>query len=470
MTQDTKTFSSENPLRVAIFGSGPSGIFAAESLIKQADIPLQVDIFDRLPTPYGLVRYGVAPDHLTIKSVTKAFDKTLSDDRVRFLGNVEFGKDISYQQAKKHYHALIYAVGASSDRRLGIEGENLAGSLSATEFVAWYNGHPDAQGNQATHIKQSLARAKAVAVIGVGNVALDVSRILAKTADELQSSDITAEALEQLAQSGVEDIYILGRRGPAQAKFTTKELREFGDLSNAEPVVIASEIALNEAEEAAITDNTTKKNLEVLRNFASRESIDKPRRVHLRFLTSPIEVLAENGQVSGLKVERNRLENGRAIGTGESEILPVQMLLRSVGYLGQPLPEVPFDEQRAVIANQDGRVSQRTGEYTTGWIKRGPSGVIGTNRKCASDTVALLLADVAADQLGVEQSNLEQYSRQAVDELLSEVDVYYFADWQELNDYEIAAGKAAGRPRQKVTQRSEMLKQRANQPDLGKNA
>ncbi|WP_369409097.1 FAD-dependent oxidoreductase [Deinococcus arboris] len=447
----TPIYTPERPLRVAVIGSGPSGVYAAEALLKQTDVPAEVDVYDRLPTPYGLVRYGVAPDHLTIKSVTKGFEKTLADPRVRFLGNVEFGTDLTHEEALAHYDAVLYAVGASSDRRLGIPGEDLAGSMSATEFVAWYNGHPDAAA------RELLLHASGVAVVGVGNVALDVSRILAKTTQELHRSDIAAHALTALDSSPVQDIWILGRRGPAQAAFTTKELREFGELSDAEPVVIPTEIALTDAEEAAITDNTKKKNVEVLREFAAHEPEDKPRRVHLRFLVSPVEILDDgHGRVGGLKVERNRLdENGNAVGTGEYEVLPAQMVLRSVGYRGVALPGVPFDEKRGVIPNAEGRVEGRAGEYTAGWIKRGPSGVVGTNRKDATDTVAHLLADAKAGALpGAAQS-----TREAVDALLASkgVHVYTFADWQVLDAHELAEGKTLGRPRAKVVHREAML-------------
>ncbi|NTY01850.1 FAD-dependent oxidoreductase [Deinococcus sp. JMULE3] len=447
----TQTYTPDRPLRVAVIGSGPSGIFATEALLKQGDLPAQVDVYDRLPTPYGLVRYGVAPDHLTIKSVTRGFEKTLADPRVRFMGNVEFGTDLTHEDALAHYDAVLYTVGASSDRRLGIPGEDLTGSMSATEFVAWYNGHPDAAA------REMVLNASGVAVVGVGNVALDVSRILVKTAQELHESDIAAHALTALDASHVQDVWVLGRRGPAQAAFTTKELREFGELHAAEPVVKPQEIALTESEKAAITDNTKKKNVEVLRDFAAREPEGKARRVHLRFLVSPVEILDDGqGRVGGLKVERNRLdENGNAVGTGEFEVLPVQMVLRSVGYRGVALPGVPFDEKRGVIANDEGRVTGRVGEYTAGWIKRGPSGVVGTNRKDATDTVAHLLADAKEGRL----PGAAHPTREAVDALLAGkgVQVYSFGDWQVLDAHELAEGQAQGRPRAKVVHRDLML-------------
>ncbi|WP_309570523.1 FAD-dependent oxidoreductase [Deinococcus sp.] len=449
----TTPYSPERPLRVAVIGSGPSGIFATEAVLK-SDLSVEVDVYDRLPTPYGLVRYGVAPDHLTIKSVTRGFEKTLSDPRVRFLGNVEFGRDLTYTDARARYDAIVYTVGASSDRRLGIPGEDLRGSMSATEFVAWYNGHPDAATRNLT------LTASGVAVVGVGNVALDVSRILVKTVGELRESDIAAHALPVLEDSAVKDVWVLGRRGAAQAKFTTKELREFGELSDADPVVKPAEVQVDEAAEATITDNTVKKNLEVLRDFAMRTPEGKDRRIHLRFLVSPTEILDDgHGNVGGLKVERNTLDaSGNALGTGEFEVLPVQLVLRSVGYKGVELPGVPFDARRSVIPNTEGRVEGRPGEYTAGWIKRGPSGVIGTNRKDATDTVAHLLADARAGVLPAASTP----TRAAVDALLSSrgVAVYTFHDWQVLDAHELAQGQAQGRPRHKVVLREEMLTHR----------
>ncbi|WP_295816547.1 FAD-dependent oxidoreductase [uncultured Deinococcus sp.] len=449
----TLPYTPERPLRVAVIGSGPSGVFATEALLK-SDLSVEVDVYDRLPTPYGLVRYGVAPDHLTIKSVTRGFEKTLSDPRVRFLGNVEFGRDLTHEDARAYYDAVVYTVGASSDRRLGIPGEDLRGSMSATEFVAWYNGHPDAAARDLT-----LA-ATGVAVIGVGNVALDVSRILVKTVAELRESDIAAHALPVLERSAVKDVWVLGRRGAAQAKFTTKELREFGELDDADPIVKPAEVQVDEAAEAAITDNTVRKNLDVLRDFAVRTPEGKARRIHLRFLVSPTEILDDGvGNVGGLKIERNTLDDhGNAVGTGEFEVLPVQLVLRSVGYKGVALPGVPFDARRGVIPNTEGRVDGRPGEYTAGWIKRGPSGVIGTNRKDATDTVAHLLADARAGTL----SAAAHPTRAAVDTLLASrgVDVYSFHDWQVLDAHELAQGQAQGRPRHKVVHREEMLTHR----------
>ncbi|WP_027877889.1 FAD-dependent oxidoreductase [Meiothermus cerbereus] len=443
---------ANRPLRIAIIGAGPSGIYAAEALIKQTEINVSVDVFDRLPTPYGLVRYGVAPDHQTIKSVTKVMQKVLQDPRVRFLGNVEFGRDLTFADLRRHYDAVIYTVGASSDRHLGIPGEDLPGSLSATEFVAWYNGHPDYQN---LDIRLNV---QGVAVVGMGNVAVDVTRILAKSAEELRQTDIADHALPVLAQSQVSDIYMLGRRGPAQAKFTTKELRELGELHNADIVVRPEELELDERSAASIAgEPALLKNLEVLREFAARPLTGKPRRVHLRFFVSPVAILGE-GRVHKIRLEKNRLdENLNAVGTGEFEELEVGLVLRSVGYKGVPLPEVPFDQRKGVIPNQSGRVLREgqvaVGEYTAGWIKRGPSGVIGTNKADATETVKLLLQDAPHLPLAPEPNP------EAVTRLLQARGVRYVTleHWLKLDALECALGQAQGRPRVKLTSVDKML-------------
>ena len=444
------TFTPAHPLRVAVIGSGPSGLYAAEALLKQPGVPVSVDVLDRLPTPYGLVRYGVAPDHQKIKSVTALYQKTLEDERARFLGNVAFGKDLTCQDLRRFYDAVVYAVGASADRSLGIPGEGLPGSLSATEFVAWYNGHPDAAA------RELVLTAGGVAVIGVGNVAVDVTRVLAKTVDELKGSDIADHALAVLARSHVRDIYVLGRRGPAQAKFTTKELRELGELAGADVVVRPEEIALTPEQEAAITDNTVRKNVEVLREFAGRPLSGKPKRIHLRFLVSPTAVLGED-RVEGLRIEKNRLDDsGRAVGGGELETLDVQLVLRSVGYKGVALPGVPFDERAGIIPNAGGRVTRAgavlPGEYVAGWIKRGPSGVIGTNKPDSLDTVRLLLEDAPSLPRAPEPDP------EAVTNWLRGrgVDYVTLPEWLHLDALEKAAGTAQGRPRVKLTRHEEI--------------
>jgi ferredoxin--NADP+ reductase len=300
--ETTMIYTPERPLRVGIVGAGPSGFFAADALIKQ-QIPVSVDLFDRLPTPFGLVRYGVAPDHQKIKSVTKLYQKTLDDPRVRFFGHVTYGKDVTLEELRRFYDAILYTVGAPSDRPLGIPGEDLPGSMSATEFVAWYNGHPD-----YTDLSPDLS-VKSVAVVGMGNVAVDVTRILAKTADELLQTDIADHAVEALRESRVTDIYMLGRRGPAQGKFTTKELRELGELANADVVVDPEDMELDPISEASLSDDPmVAKNVEVLREFSGRTPAGKPRRVHIKFLSSPVEVLGSS-KVEGLRVEKNELRD-----------------------------------------------------------------------------------------------------------------------------------------------------------------
>ena len=442
---------ANRPLRVAVIGAGPSGIYAAEALIK-SEIAVSVDVFDRLPTPYGLVRYGVAPDHQTIKSVAKVMQKVLQDPRVRFLGHVEYGRDLTHADLKRHYDAVVYTVGASSDRHLNVPGEDLPGSLSATEFVAWYNGHPDYQ-----HLNIRLD-VKGVAVVGMGNVAVDVTRILAKSVEELRQTDIADHALPVLAESQVTDIYMLGRRGPAQAKFTTKELRELGELHNADIVVRAEELELDEKSAASIAhDPAMLKNLEVLREFAAKPLTGKPRRVHIRFFVSPVAILGE-GRVQRIRLEKNRLdENLNAVGTGEFEELEVGMVLRSVGYKGVPLPGVPFDSRKGVIPNQGGRVLREgqvaVGEYTAGWIKRGPSGVIGTNKADATETIKLLLQDAPSLPLAPEPDP------QAIVQLLQARGVRYVTleHWLKLDALECAQGQAQGRPRVKLTSIEKML-------------
>lgn len=439
--------------RIAIIGAGPSGFYAAEGLLKE--IPnVSIDLIDRLPTPYGLVRYGVAPDHQKIKSVTKMYEKTASDPRLRFLGNVMFGRDLSYSDVKKHYHAVIYTVGASADRNLGIPGEHLEGSMSATEFVAWYNGHPD----YASRVKRISA--KQVAVVGMGNVAIDVTRILAKSVEELKSTDIADHALEVLKDSPVSDVYMLGRRGPAQAKFTTKELRELGELPMADIIVNPKELELDAASLTSIEgDPAIKKNIEILQEFAHKKPEGKPRRVHVRFLVSPIEILGQQS-VEQLKLEQNRLNDKlNAEGTGQIETLPMQMVLRSVGYKGVALPGVSFDSRKGVIPHIQGRVTDANGqiiagEYVAGWIKRGPSGVIGTNKADAMETVQSIKADLETLAARVSQTVPE-----AIDALLQSKGIkpVSFSDWLKLDAFEIQQGTSQGRPRVKLTSIEKML-------------
>ena len=451
--------SNEISLRVAIIGSGPSGFYTAGELLKQKDLNLILDMYDRLPVPHGLVRYGVAPDHQKIKSVTKIFDRTAANPNFRFFGNVTLGTDITHDELRKHYDQIVYAVGAPSDRRLNIPGEDSTNSLSATRFVAWYNGHPD-----AVDLEIDLSCESAV-VVGAGNVALDVARVLAKSVDDLRETDIADHALEQLAESQIKDIYIIARRGPAQLKFTVPELREFGHLASAAPVVDPQALVLDSASQLALEGNSVAtRNMELLREFAATEAGDKPRRVHFKFLMSPTEILSENGQISAVQVEQNELQatdSGylNAQGTGQYQTIPAGLVLRSVGYRGIPLDGVPFDPRRGVIPNEMGQVMNPElnqpvpGEYVVGWIKRGPSGVIGTNKPDAVETVKCMLADLPT---------LKPASRpepEAINALLNErgVRVVSIADWQKIDQAELARGEREGRPRVKMVDIEEML-------------
>lgn len=440
------------PLRVAIIGSGPSGFYAAEALFK-ADITVAVDMFERLPTPFGLLRGGVAPDHQRMKSVTSAYEKIASNDGFNFYGNVCIGRDITVEELRQHYDALIFACGTESDRQLGIPGEDLPGSHTATEFVGWYNGHPDYQGREFD-LKQ-----KAVAIIGQGNVAIDVTRILAKSPRELGDSDITHRALTMLSESNIEDIYLIGRRGPAQAAFTKLEIQEMGELEDAEPVV--PELALNESDKLEVeSNNKARKNIEVLEEFFNRKLTGKKKRVHVLFLKSPVAIQGD-GRVERIVLEKNELTGEanaqRASGTGEMESIDVGLVFRSIGYRGLPMPGVPFDPSRGVFPNENGRILDEgkkvLGMYVTGWIKRGPSGVIGTNRKDSIETVQTLIADIPA----LPPATIRDSSD--VNNLLSQrgVKVLTFSHWQTIDKLEREAGEKVGKPREKFTSLSDIL-------------
>jgi ferredoxin--NADP+ reductase len=455
------TDGSTRPLRVAVVGSGPSGFYAVEHLQKQVPA-LEVDLFDRLPTPYGLVRGGVAPDHPKIKSVTRIYEKIAAHPSFRFLGHVHVGRDLTHEELAAQYDAVIYAVGAQTDRALGVPGESLPGSHAATEFVAWYNGHPDYR-----DLQFDLSQ-EAVAVIGLGNVAMDVTRILASTPDELAGTDIADHALAALRDSRVRTIYVLGRRGPAQAAFTNPEIRELGELAEADCVVDPAELVLDPASEAWLAqtdDRTPPKNLETLRGYAARGAAGKPRRIVLRFCVSP-EALEGTDRVTAIRVGRNRLvpsgDDVKAEPTGETETLPVGLVFRSVGYRGVAIPGVPFDEKRGTVPNAQGRVLTAAGAsetvpgtYVTGWIKRGPSGIIGTNKPDSVETVEALLADRAAGTLPAASGE----GRAAIDRLLAArgTEVVTFDGWRRIDAVETSAGRAQGRPRVKLTRVAELL-------------
>jgi ferredoxin--NADP+ reductase len=436
-------------LRVAVIGSGPAGIYAAEALTRHGDVA--IDVLDRLPCPFGLVRYGVAPDHPKIRSISAALSSVLEDPEVRFLGNVDVGTDVSLEELHDFYDAILVASGAAIDRRLGVPGEDLPGSFSATEFVAWYNGHPDAALDAFT------LDATSVAVIGVGNVAVDVVRLLAKTADDLRSTDIPDHVLAVLDSSRVTDIHMIGRRGPAQAKFTTKELRELGEIANADVLVDPAELELDEASEQLLaTTPAARRNIEVLRGWAAREPGGRPRRLHVRFWQRPVEVLGEL-LVTGVRLEQTGLVDGQLVGTGILSTVDAQMVLRSVGYRGLPMPAVPFDDSSGIVPNAAGRVlldgEPVRGLYVAGWIKRGPTGVIGTNKHDARETVAAILEDAPLlppapirDPDGL-PSLLAQRGVTAVS----------WEGWRAIELAESQLGEARGSARARITERAALL-------------
>jgi ferredoxin--NADP+ reductase len=452
-----------HPLRVAIIGSGPAAFYAVEHLFKQKTLVIEVDMFDRLPTPFGLVRGGVAPDHLKIKTVTKVFDGIASNPRFRFFGNVEFGKDVKLAELKEYYHQIVYATGAQTDRRMGIPGEDLRGSNPATEFVAWYNGHPDYR-----HHEWNLSVERA-AVVGVGNVAIDVARLLCLTRDELWESDAADYAVEALSSSKIKEVYLLGRRGPAQAAFTNPEIKELGELADADIVTRADETKLDDLSATSIADDRmSKAKVEILQGYAIERSLTKPRRLHLCFLVSPVELYGdENGNVTKMKLVRNTLvptEAGSlaAKATDQFEEIEVGLVFRSVGYRGVPLPDVSFNDRWGVILNQMGRVldaetkQPRVGEYTSGWIKRGPSGVVGTNKPDSVETVNCMLEDLQNGSI----LNPSQPDAASIAKLVCErkPDFFSYADWRRLDQIELEKGKAIGRPRLKFTSVAEMKK------------
>jgi ferredoxin--NADP+ reductase len=431
----------DRPLRVAVVGSGPAGFYAAGALLS-ADPPAEVDMIERLPTPWGLVRLGVAPDHPKLKTVSRAFEKIADQAGFRFLGNVEVGRDLHADDLTRLYDAVVYAVGAQTDRRLGIPGEDLPGSWPATEFVAWYNGHPDFQ-----DVPFDLDVERAV-VIGVGNVALDLARMLALTREELAPTDTSDAAIEAIASSSLREIVVVGRRGPAQAAFTTPELQEMGELAGADVVVDPADL-----DGAEPKDTNSERNLAVLHELAALEPHGKPRRVVFRFFESPVAILGEE-RVEGIELVRNVLdENERAVATDVTETLACGLVFRSVGYRGVELPGVPFDDRGGTIPNESGRVAD--GLYCAGWIKRGPTGVIGTNKKDATETVELLLADAASGRLQPKP----EASAKAVDALLAErgVRVVEYAGWTAIDEAERAAGEKSGRPRVKLCSWDELL-------------
>ena len=450
------------PYHVAIVGSGPSGFFAAASLLKFADLPdsdrdVRVDMLEMLPTPWGLVRSGVAPDHPKIKSISAQFDKTAADPRFRFFGNIKVGEHITPAELAQRYDSVVYAIGAQSDRALHIPGEEVPGSVAAVDFVGWYNAHPHFDG-----MAPNLAGGRAV-VVGNGNVALDVARILVSDPQALANTDIADHALASLDTRGVEEVVVIGRRGPLQATFTTLELRELGDLEGLGDV----DVILDPADFDGITDEdleaagkTVKQNIRVLRKYVDEQPREAKRRIVFRFCTSPIELRGED-RVESIVLGRNELvrdADGRMVAkdTGDREELPVQLVVRAVGYRGVPTPGLPFDERSGTIPHTGGRIDGSSNEYVVGWIKRGPSGVIGSNKKDSQDTVDTLLEDLRAG--GVEERGSE-YGRELAEWLLEHQPALVTGDhWQLIDAHERAAGESVGRPRVKLASVAELLR------------
>jgi ferredoxin/flavodoxin---NADP+ reductase len=453
--------TSAQALRAAIVGAGPSGFYATEALLKRG---FEVDLYDALPTPFGLVRAGVAPDHPKIKSVTRVYTKTASNPAFRFFGAVTLGTDITREDLLARYHAIIYAIGTATDNRLGIPGEDRPGSHPATEFVAWYNGHPEFADHQF-----DLNGGRAV-VIGNGNVAIDVARMLVLDPAELQPTDTADHAITAFGMAGVSDVVLLGRRGPAQAAFTNPELRELGELERADVIVDPAQLEGVSVPEDG--DTTKRRNVEILRDYAQRSPSGKSHRLELRFLRSPLEILGDgdDGPVTGVRVGINRLSDDgtAAVATGEEEVIECGLVLRSIGYRGTPLSGIPFDAKRGLIRNEGGRVRSEAdglpcpGEYVVGWIKRGPSGVIGTNKKDANDTVARIVEDEEAGELRVPDPS--QATAAAVQEWIDErvPDHVTWQGWQAIDLHESELGESMGRPRVKLVRLDDLIRASRN--------
>jgi ferredoxin--NADP+ reductase len=453
--------TSVRPLRIAIIGAGPAGFFAAEKLLKQPDIVLSIDIFNRFPTPFGLVRDGVAPDHQSIKAVVRVFDKVLADPRVHFFGNVTYGVDIHHKELKQFYDQIIYAVGAQADRRMGIPGEELPNTFPALSFVGWYNGHPDYR-----DLPIDLSGARAV-VVGNGNVAMDVTRMLVMSPDALLKTDIADHALEKLRESKIREVVLLGRRSAAQAAFTTPEIKELGKLEGVDVIVDPHNIELDPTSLVEIEeDRTAKANLECLYEYATRREQTASRRIIMRFLASPVEIVGVNERMTGVKIERNELfmdSNGglRSKGTGTFELIEAGLVLRSIGYRSVPIEGVPFDHATSTINNIAGQVVHPNtgevipGEYVVGWAKRGPTGLIGNNKPDSAASVEAMLADLPMlHGIGDDHRDLSQ-----VVAFLRErgIDYVTYQDWKMLDQYEVACGVRQGRPRVKVTTVPDMM-------------
>ncbi|WP_273369185.1 FAD-dependent oxidoreductase [Corynebacterium massiliense] len=444
------------PLRVAVVGSGPAGIYASDLLLK-SDVDVEVDILEKMPTPFGLIRYGVAPDHPRIKGIVRSLHNVMNKDGIRFLGNIEVGRDITVEELRDYYDAIIFATGATADRALGVPGEDLKGNYGAGEFVGFYDGNPNFE-------RDWDLSAESVAVVGVGNVSLDVSRILAKTADELLVTEIPNNVYEALKKNRAKEVHVFGRRGPAQAKYTPKELKELDESPTIEVVVDPEDIDYDEASESARREaKSTDLVCQTLESYAMREPQDAPHKIFIHFFQQPVEILGEDGHVTAIKTERTELDGtGNVTGTGEYTEWPVGAVYRAVGYRPQDVDGVPFDSKRSVIPNDGGHVladvdgAKLPGLYTTGWIKRGPVGLIGNTKSDAKDTTTMLLADWKAGEL----DEAAQRDPEAIVKLLEDrgISVTTWEGWGRLDAAERAAGEEVGRERIKIVEWDEMVK------------
>lgn len=428
---------------IAVIGAGPSGFYAADALLR-SELPVAVDVYERLPAPFGLVRYGVAPDHPRLKSTIKVFEKIAQDPRFGFIGNVDVGSDITLQELRRHYDVVILAHGTRRGRALDIPGGDLNGCHTASDFVGWYNGHPDFM-----NLRFDLS-ARSVAIVGNGNVALDLARILLQPIDALRQTDIATHALEVLAESSVRDVHLIGRRGPAQAAFTNMELRELGQLPGVNPTVDAAQLELTDATETELADRKRFlicKNIETLRSYSERNEVESERRIIFHFLRSPIQAHG-SGRIEELHLAVNRLEGKpfeqRAVATEETEVIPCGLLFSSIGYQGEPLTELPFDDYSGTYRNNQGKVAGEPELFTAGWIKRGPSGIIGTNKACSQETVGQVVQYLNGS---VGPGSKKGFS--GVRQLL-ESKFVNFDTWSLLDALEISAGMKLGKPREKI--------------------
>lgn len=456
-----ETIGQSLQVRVAIVGAGPAGFYAAEALLRSESPEVYVDLFDRLPTPYGLVRSGVSPDHPKIKNVTRVFEKTASHPRFRFFGNVGYGVHIDLGFLSRYYHQVLFTTGAETDRRLNIPGEDFPRSYTATEFVAWYNGHPEFVDRQF-----DLNHQRAV-VIGIGNVALDVARILLRDREELATTDIADYALEALRKSRVQEVILLGRRGPAQAAFTLPELKELDELKDVGLHVRADEVALDSLSHIDLEargDRQASRIVELLQDVAVRPSHDQPRQITIRFLVSPVEILGDEVGVRGIRIVRNRIaERGDRLvaeATDVTEDVVASLVFRSIGYRGIQLPGVPFRDDWGIIPNESGRVVDEhkhplPGLYVAGWIKRGPTGIIGTNKPDAQETAAKMLEDIQnGSGFHPQTTDPDVIERELCDR---QPDIFTLTDWQTIDKLECSYGEMSGRPRVKFTSVAEMI-------------